>query len=107
MRASIVARRTPLIKFLGKRVFPAADHSPRVHSQDPHGSLPSSFVQYRLNAQQHGPLSASSSAGSRRITGSIAPAPGEFFSRNDLPPRYRYAPLDELEMEAVNSGGAF
>ncbi|KAK9382481.1 uncharacterized protein V2V93DRAFT_365231 [Kockiozyma suomiensis] len=104
MQPSAVLRRTPLIKFVGKRVFTeAVDHSPRVHSQDPHGALPTSFQQYRLNAQQHGPLASSSA---HRLSGSIAPAPGEFFSRNDLPARYRYTPLDEDEMDIINAGGA-
>ncbi|KAK9461254.1 uncharacterized protein V1516DRAFT_685708 [Lipomyces oligophaga] len=104
MRSTIVAQRTPLIRFLGKRVYTGEiDHTPRVHSQDPHGELPPSFKQYRLQAQQHGPLSTGSSA---KYSGSISAAPGEFFSRNELPPRYRYPAPDENEIELINSGGA-
>ncbi|KAK9447375.1 uncharacterized protein V1518DRAFT_420819 [Limtongia smithiae] len=102
MRPTAVARHVPLIKFLGKRVYPEhIDHTPHLHSQDPHKELPSSFAQYRLQAHQHGPLSTSA-----RLSGSIAAAPGEYFSRNDLPPRYRYRGLDVSEIDSVNSAGA-
>ncbi|KAK9331967.1 hypothetical protein V1520DRAFT_273933 [Lipomyces starkeyi] len=102
MRVSLTARRTPLIHFLGKRVYPEhVDHTPRVHPQDPHGELPVSFKQYRLRAQQYGPLSTSAIR-----KGPIAAAPGEHFSRNELPPRYRYIGLDTDEIDLINSGGA-
>ncbi|KAK9366702.1 hypothetical protein V1509DRAFT_628829 [Lipomyces kononenkoae] len=102
MRVSVIARRTPLIHFLGKRVFAEqVDHTPRVHPQDPHSELPVSFKQYRLRAQQYGPLSTSTIR-----SGPITAAPGEHFSRNDLPTRYRYIGLEADEIDLINSGGA-
>ncbi|KAK9476211.1 hypothetical protein V1514DRAFT_349044 [Lipomyces japonicus] len=100
MRTSLVAQHTPLIKFIGKRVYrEAIDHSPRLHPQDPHSELPSSFKEYRLRAQQYGPLSS-------RFSTSIQPGPGEFSSRSKLPSRYRYIRLDLDEIDSINSGGA-
>ncbi|KAK9470415.1 uncharacterized protein V1510DRAFT_399460 [Dipodascopsis tothii] len=104
MRASIIARRTPLIRFLGKRVYPEnVDHSPKLHPQDPHKELPASFAQYRLRAIQHGPLAT---GGASFHSSSIAPADGEVFSRSQLPSRYRYIELDMDEIDTINSGGA-
>ncbi|KAK9468031.1 hypothetical protein V1512DRAFT_260607 [Lipomyces arxii] len=103
MRVSIIARRTPLIHFLGKRVYPETiDHTARVHPQDPHGELPASFKQYRLRAQQHGPLSTSV----YKRPSPIVAAPGEFMSRSELPARYRYIALEASEIDLINSGGA-
>ncbi|KAK9454212.1 hypothetical protein V1511DRAFT_489161 [Dipodascopsis uninucleata] len=103
MRATLIINRTPLIHFLGKRVWPTnIDHSPRVHPQDPHGELPPSFKQYRLNAQQYGPLSSSSA----KRSSPIGAPEGQYFSRNDLPSRYRYIQLEPDEIDIINSGGA-
>lgn len=157
--AAAEQHRTPLIKFLGKRsspstsVFPfpppillissnpppatntSSDPSPEItppenHPASPSASLPDSFVQYRSNAQQHGPLghrarTASSSSppqspqsspsgasgatiGSRsgRSLGSIEPPPGQYFDRSELPARFRRMEWTEAEIEAVESGGA-
>ncbi|MCJ1467205.1 hypothetical protein MMC07_005828 [Pseudocyphellaria aurata] len=50
-------QRTPLIKFIGHRSPPkAADSTPHAHPASPSSELPDSFVQYRSNAQNHGPL---------------------------------------------------
>lgn len=90
MRPSLLRlsqHRTPLIKFLGKRVPPkpeSIDHTPHLHPADPHPSLPDSFaesfVNYRDRASQHGPLingqSSSSSSSSSEGSGSeSAPSP--------------------------------
>ncbi|MCJ1336893.1 hypothetical protein MMC09_002171 [Bachmanniomyces sp. S44760] len=54
---SLLAGRTPLIKFIGKRFPPASiDHTPVPHPASPSPSLPDSFANYRKKAQQHGPL---------------------------------------------------
>jgi len=97
MRPSLLLRaaqhRTPLIKFIGKRVPPrkfmvslksipdhvntaleSIDHTPHAHPASPSQSLPDSFASYRAKAQQHGPL-----AGSRSLnyssSSSAAPTP--------------------------------
>ena len=80
MRPSLLRlaqHRTPLIKFLGKRIAPkpsSIDHTPHLHPADPHASLPDSFaesfVQYRDRVENPGadgesasPTSTSSSSG--------------------------------------------
>lgn len=97
------------------------DHTPQPHPASPTGSLPagfgqsgsgnshSSFSSYRDSAQQHGPLRKSvgfigGSSGSK--LGSVEPPKGQYFDRNELPARFRRAPIDLLEIEAVESGGA-
>ncbi|KAL1895997.1 hypothetical protein Cpir12675_002973 [Ceratocystis pirilliformis] len=113
--ASAAAERTPLIKFLGKRVYPPAsqiDHAPVAHPMSPNGVLPArhnSFTTYRSSAQQHGPLhnsprSGNSVPGSR--LGPIAPPIGVFFDRSELPPAYHYTRIDLTEIDAIESGGA-
>ncbi|BFZ56259.1 hypothetical protein PYCC9005_003303 [Savitreella phatthalungensis] len=103
LRASPVLRashaRTPLIKFLGKRSFPAeADHAQRPHPMAPQGVIPSSFQEYRKTAQQHGPLKTGAAAG--------AAAVGAVFSRSQLPSQYHYITMSAEEAEAIESGGA-
>jgi small subunit ribosomal protein YMR-31 len=110
------AARTPLIKFIGKRTTPTAiDHTPKAHPASPSTSLPDSFASYRAKAQQHGPLNnparASSSAGAIGAAtgaslGPIEPNRGQFFDRDDLPARFRRLPWSELEIEAIETGGA-
>ncbi|KAG7811651.1 hypothetical protein KL921_001917 [Ogataea angusta] len=46
----------------------------------------------------------SSTASSARSTSNVGPVP--FESRNFLSSRFRYSPLDEIEIEDVNTGGA-
>ncbi|KIV88381.1 hypothetical protein PV10_08068 [Exophiala mesophila] len=130
MRASLILRatqhRTPSIKFLGKRSIPkSVDHSPQPHPASPTHSLPDSFATYRAKAQQHGPLggnnghaspfqAATSGHGtygaiggqSGRSLGSVQPAQGEYFDRNELPKRFWRTPWSEEEIEAVSTGGA-
>jgi small subunit ribosomal protein YMR-31 len=127
MRASVVgahAERTPLIKFLGKRTIPTSiDHTPHPHPASPSHELPAdfassqkssspSFSSYRQKAQQHGPLGRSTSADgslgslSGHSLGSVAPAKGEYFDRNELPARFRRAPIDLAEIDAIETGGA-
>lgn len=101
MRASIVAYRVPLIRFIGKRSIPSTlDHSLKAHPEGP-GELPSSFAQYRQSAQTHGPLARSSSTSSPAESGSV------YLSVADLPKRFHYSQLSEAELENINSGGAF
>ncbi|CAK7272912.1 hypothetical protein SEPCBS119000_005373 [Sporothrix epigloea] len=116
------AERSPLIKFIGKRSVPASvDHSPRPHPASPSHTLPddftsghTSFSSYRDHAQQFGPLRKTiKTDGERGVGGTsgyelgpVQPAKGEVFDRNDLPARFRRAPVSLAEIEAVETGGA-
>lgn len=101
------------------------DHSPKPHPESPSGKLPegftsssgsssrhNSFSSYRDHAQQHGPLQKSirygegigGSAGAE--LGTIVPPKGVSFDLSELPARFRRAPLDLAEIEAIESGGA-
>ncbi|KAF2479894.1 hypothetical protein BDY17DRAFT_348515 [Neohortaea acidophila] len=110
------------------------DHSPHAHPAAPDSSLPESFAQYRGRAIQHGPLagqqqqqqkstSKSGSSGSSSASaavapygaigghsgkqlGSVQPAHGEFWDREELPARFRRRVWSEDEIEAVDSAGA-
>ncbi|CAK7214729.1 hypothetical protein SCUCBS95973_002232 [Sporothrix curviconia] len=121
-QAAAHAERSPLIKFIGKRSVPASiDHSPQPHPASPSHSLPAdftsghtSFSSYRDHAQQFGPLRKTiKNAGERGVggtsgyeLGSVQPAKGEVFDRNDLPARFRRSPISLAEIEAVETGGA-
>ncbi|KAI9149167.1 ribosomal protein YMR-31 [Paramyrothecium foliicola] len=127
-QAAAHAERTPLIKFIGPRTIPASiDHTPQPHPASPQGSLPESFTaygnsgsaarhatfsSYRDHAQQHGPLQKTirADAGiggtSGSNLGSVAAPTGVFFDVSELPARFRRAPIDLSEIEAVESGGA-
>lgn len=122
-QAAQAVERTPSIKFIGKRTIPAAvDHAPQPHPASPTNSLPSSFQQrsthasfssYRDHAQQFGPLRKSVKDDGAGIGGAsgfemgpIAPPKGVFFDRNELPARFRRAPLTAAEIELVETGGA-
>lgn len=115
------AERTPMIKFLGKRHTPSSiDHSPHAHPASPSHELPKDFTSppksssatfssYRQQAQQHGPLgksAGSSGSQSGHSLGPVAPAKGEYFDRNELPVRFRRAPIDLSEIDAIETGGA-
>jgi len=121
--AAAHAERTPMIKFIGKRSIPSSlDHTPRAHPASPSHELPAdftshksssaSFSSYRQKAQQHGPLgrarvndgSIGSTPGS--ALGPVVPAKGEFFDRSELPARFRRAPIDLSEIDAIETGGA-
>ena len=91
---------TPMIKFLGKRNFPPASGEARPHPMSPDGKIPSSFQEYRKQAQTHGPL-ASNNANGTNGSGS-----GVVFSRAQLPPQYHYMAMSAEEAEAIESGGA-
>jgi small subunit ribosomal protein YMR-31 len=89
------------------------DHSPHPHPASPSSSLPTTFSTYRQQAQQHGPLgrtrsSSTSSIGGRSGSdlGSVKPADGMYFDRNELPLRFRRTPFTEAEIEAIETGGA-
>lgn len=126
-QAAAHAERTPMIKFIGPRSIPSSiDHTPQPHPASPTGKLPesfsssapsgrsshSSFSSYRDHAQQHGPLQKSirPDAGiggtAAADLGPVAPPKGVFFDISELPQRFRRAPLDLAEIEAVESGGA-
>lgn len=129
-QAAVHAERTPLIKFIGPRSIPASvDHSSKPHPASPNGELPAnfsgygfgennpsrhaSFSNYRDHAQQHGPLQKSIRSAAAGIGGSagaqlgdVQAPKGTFFDTSELPARFRRAPIDIAEIEAVESGGA-
>ncbi|KAL2270651.1 hypothetical protein VTJ83DRAFT_22 [Remersonia thermophila] len=122
-QAAVHAERTPSIRFLGKRTFPASvDPTPKPHPASPTGALPASwasasahptFSAYRDHAQQFGPLRKTIKATSGGIGGTagselgpVSPPQGVFFDRNDLPPRFHRQPLTAAEIEAIETGGA-
>lgn len=103
------------------------DHSPHVHPAAPSESLPESFAQYRGRAQQHGPLGGAGqrqapSAGTSKAfevepygaigghsgheLGSVQPAKGEVWDRDELPARFRRKVWSQREIEAIDSAGA-
>ncbi|KAF2864107.1 hypothetical protein K470DRAFT_279908 [Piedraia hortae CBS 480.64] len=121
--------RQPMIHFLGRRGnAPASaqtEHPPKVHPASPIDELPDSFAKYRQRAQQYGPLASSSSsktsnASSRQARssgksfgeltgeelGSPEPKKGQFWDRNDLPPRFHRMTWTQADIEAIESGGA-
>jgi len=87
-------------------------------------ALPNSFAEYRIRAQQHGPLSAAGSAAAAvkaqaaaagfvghragRTLGPPLPTAtsGLAFDRNDLPARFHRPRVAFEEIEAVETGGA-
>lgn len=107
-----------MIKFLGKRSIPSEiDHSPHVHPMSPSKNLPASFTNptqdtfssYRQQAIQHGPLGQQRlRAGqvSGKSLGPVQPKEGEYFDRNELPPRYRRTKFSAEEIDAIETGGA-
>ncbi|ORY64489.1 uncharacterized protein BCR38DRAFT_485637 [Pseudomassariella vexata] len=115
-QAAQAAERTPLIRFIGKHQIPSkVDHTPQPHPASPTGALPgnshSTFSSYRDHAQQHGPLRKTIDTG--RIgsqpgakLGPVAAPKGMYFDRSELPVRFRRAPIEMSEIEAVESGGA-
>ncbi|KAI9898207.1 hypothetical protein N3K66_006567 [Trichothecium roseum] len=121
-QAAAHAERTPMIRFLGPRSIPSSiDHTPKPHPASPSGKLPeaftsgshASFSSYRDRAQQHGPLQKTipfSEGGIGGSTGaglgSVKAPNGVFFDVSELPARFRRAPIDLAEIEAVESGGA-
>jgi small subunit ribosomal protein YMR-31 len=101
-RNLLIHQRTPLISFMGKRKIPLnIDHSPRPHPAAPSQSLPSSFAEYRRNAQQHGPLASYNTIGSENSSDANV-----VFDRNQLPKRFWRMTFSKEEMEIIESGGA-
>jgi small subunit ribosomal protein YMR-31 len=91
------------------------DHTPRPHPEAPTQALPgsfsngnshASFSSYRDSAQQHGPLRKAIGAQPGANLGPVEAPRGVFFDRSQLPARFRRAPLDPKEIEAVETGGA-
>ncbi|KAM3076225.1 hypothetical protein ACMFMG_006268 [Clarireedia jacksonii] len=116
--------RTPMIRFLGKRSIPSSvDHSPHAHPASPTHELPKGFAEaqqsssksfsaYRQKAQQHGPLSRSASKDGSigslpgKALGPVEPVKGQFWDRNELPPRFHRTRIDLAEIDAIETGGA-
>lgn len=69
------------------------EHNPQPHSQSQMENLPKSFLEYRSNAQQHGPLAGKS----------MPSAQASLKTRSALPPAYQYFRLSRKEMDAVDS----
>ncbi|CAK7892015.1 hypothetical protein CAAN1_01S08130 [[Candida] anglica] len=91
MKASVrVFQRVPLIKFVGgPHLAPKnLDHSVKAHSQAPDGLKPSSAKSTYFNSNP------------------IEPEEGVFFSRSQLPARFKYSPPKQSEIDNVISGGA-
>lgn len=100
-------------------VTAAVDHTPQPHPASPTNTLPESFSErsshasfssYRDHAQQFGPLRKTIKDGVGAVSGvnlgPVAPPKGVFFDRNELPARFRRAPLTAAEIELVETGGA-
>ncbi|KXJ96664.1 ribosomal protein YMR-31 [Microdochium bolleyi] len=118
-QAAHATTRTPMIQFIGKRSIPSdIDHTPKPHPEAPGKALPGSFgsspngnshvsfSSYRDGAQQHGPLRKTLGLASGAALGPVNPPQGQYFDRNELPLRFRRAPLDLAEIEAIETGGA-
>jgi len=113
--------------------FAEVDHTPHAHPASPSHELPESFASYRGRAQSHGPLGGQqqqSNSSSRRGApsgsaaaqtaepygaiggrsgqqlGSIQPAQGEVWDRNELPKRFHRSTWSSEEIDAIESGGA-
>jgi hypothetical protein len=100
----------------------AVDHTPKPHPASPTNSLPAnftgrasySFSEYRQRSQQYGPLQKTWTrlsedgigAAPAAALGSIEPAKGMFFDRDELPARFRRSVLSPEEIEVIESGGA-
>lgn len=98
------------------------DPTPQPHPASPSETLPDSFKAYRSKVQQHGPLGGQKSAPpppspnlmtygvigghSGHQLGSIAPPKEVLFDRSELPKRFRGLGWTEVEIEAVETGGA-
>ncbi|KAG7193345.1 uncharacterized protein KQ657_000762 [Scheffersomyces spartinae] len=93
--AVMLLKHVPLIKFVGgPHLAPAGiSHSVKAHPCAPEGLVPAA-------------ASAASAIVSSIFKGSLEPKDGEYFSRSELPARFRYTPPTELEMEDIISGGA-
>ena len=102
-----------------RKTTASIDHTPHAHPASPTHELPAdfkssgsspTFSSYRQHAQQHGPLGRAKSGGvgetSGHSLGPVAPTQGEFFDRNELPLRFRRAPIDMAEIDAVETAGA-
>ncbi|KAL0084049.1 hypothetical protein J3Q64DRAFT_1476673 [Phycomyces blakesleeanus] len=92
MQPSLTLRavHTPLIRFVGSR---AALWKDAPHHTGPHVMTPSNLEKHVAKA-------------SEVVAKTAAPAAPTTFTTGDMPARYRRAPITELEMEAIESGGA-
>ncbi|KAK6465503.1 hypothetical protein DFJ63DRAFT_23678 [Scheffersomyces coipomensis] len=93
MKASAgILKHIPLIKFVGgPHVAHHASAAVKPHPYAPNGLVPTSLA---------------SSISSYFNPSSIEPKEGEFFSRSQLSPRFRYSAPKEIEIDEVLSGGA-
>ncbi|KAF2840851.1 hypothetical protein M501DRAFT_1001906 [Patellaria atrata CBS 101060] len=112
----LLQHRQPMIRFLGKRSPPSkVDHTPHAHPAAPSDALPDSFASYRQKAQQHGPLIHKSpiqysygaiGGHSGASLGPINADKGQYFDRSELPTKFGRLTWTQVEIEAVESGGA-
>ncbi|KAI9013353.1 hypothetical protein CLU79DRAFT_768943 [Phycomyces nitens] len=95
MQPSLTLRavHTPLIRFVGSR---AALWKDAPHHSGPHVMTPP-------NLEKH---VAKASEVVSKPAAPAAPAAPTTFTTGDMPARYRRAPITELEMESIESGGA-
>lgn len=76
-----------------EKCIAGASHAIKPHPCAPEGLVPAAAA-------------AASAIVSSIYKGSLEPKDGEYFSRSELPARFRYTPPSELEMEDIISGGA-
>ncbi|CAG9948816.1 unnamed protein product [Clonostachys rosea f. rosea IK726] len=100
------------------------DHTPKPHPASPDGKLPASFVSTLPPATPPSAPTATMPAArslqksirysetngvggtSGSALGSVAAPAGMYFDTSELPARFRRAPIELEEIEAVESGGA-
>lgn len=94
MRAGLTtfAKHVPMIKFPNRKIPHTADHSVKPHFFS-NGALPSSISS---STKSNAPLSNEN----------IELGPNDVKLRSELPLRFRYKPIEEIEIEDVNFGGA-
>ncbi|KAK6197455.1 uncharacterized protein RJT21DRAFT_123279 [Scheffersomyces amazonensis] len=93
MRSSArLLKHVPLIKFVGgPHTAKHISHEVKPHPYAPNGILPSSITAAISNYFNSNP---------------IEPKEGQFFSRSELSPRFRYKAPKDLEIDDILSGGA-
>ncbi|KAI5950678.1 hypothetical protein KGF57_004226 [Candida theae] len=80
---------------------------PKPHAAGPHPLAPKGVVPGSVGMSSS---SSSSSSGSQSRSfhhkSPVEPQNGEFFSRSELPKRFRYPTIKDWEIDQVSSGGA-
>ncbi|MDC6271318.1 ribosomal protein S36 [Acetobacter pasteurianus] len=88
------------IKFVGgPHPIPKQPHAAKIHPLAPEGLIPGSVGS---SSGSH----SSTQTRSYHNSNPIQPKEGEFFSRSELPQRFRYKPIKDFEIDNVQSGGA-